>query len=627
MPVYPGALPSTGNPLEIAIHGELLRAFEEGPAIDVAMHIAVKQVEQFLGKIRGLFAFHGFHGEDTTKVLPLLKPDGSAADHRCMVLQLYRLISRVGRRRRACWLGIAIFTIAFRMSLSSVLPHPQPASHDEFGYLLGAELFAHGRTAEPPHPLWPFFESVHVIAWPVYAPKYPPAQSAFLAAGLVVFRDPFAGVLLSVALFSATVYWMLCTYLRPAFALLGGVSTSLYFGAGHYWTETYWGGAVAGLGAALLIGAFGRYVRGEGAWGWALGAGGLLLMNSRPYESTVLIASLVALLAGHAFRRRMPPRRLAPVLVSLGLAAALTLGYNYSVTGSPVKLPYLLYMDHYASAPQFWFQPLPEPKVYRNAALRLTAEKCEIANYQEIKAFSAPGRVSQNLLIILVTVLLDGGILTLAPLILLPLFLRDPTARRFAAILGLMLAAVTLEVVMFLHYLAPLIAVAALLSFLLLDRIWRYRKVRGRDRVLLVGCLSALVLAGPLWHAGGAVAGGKWRLYRGEDFGAKRARVAEKILRQPGRHVVLVRFHPQQNPDAPWVANGAELDQARLVWAHDRGGENTQLERYFRGRTFWTLEERAGKVNLAPYSSPTTQLGAIAPGAKPVGYGVNPTDR
>jgi hypothetical protein len=59
--------------------------------------------------------------------------------------------------------------MGFRLLLSFVLPHPQPASHDEFSYLLGADIFAHGRVTARPHPLWKFFESVQVISWPVLA--------------------------------------------------------------------------------------------------------------------------------------------------------------------------------------------------------------------------------------------------------------------------------------------------------------------------------------------------------------------------------------------------------------------------------------------------------------------------
>jgi hypothetical protein len=42
-----------------------------------------------------------------------------------------------------------------------------------------------------------------------------------------------------------------------------------------------------------------------------------------------------------------------------------------------------------------------------------------------------------------------------------------------------------------------------------------------------------------------------------------------------------------------------------LIWAHDRGAENRELQEYFKDRTFWYLEDRAGKVTLGPYNSAT----------------------
>jgi hypothetical protein len=527
-------------------------------------------------------------------------------------VRAYCWLSRLGRHRFACVLAIGLFTVGFRLALSAVLPHPQPAGHDEFGYILGADIFAHGRVAEPTHPLWKFFESVFVLSRPAYAPKYPPAQAAFLALGQVLFHDRFYGVLLSVALFSAAVCWMLQVYVRPAWALLGGICTALYFGAGHYWTESYWGGAVAGLGAALLVGAFGRLRKERSVRSAAaLGFGALLLITSRPYESSILIVLVSSALIPVVWKgwRASTLRAALPILASLAIGPIVVLAYNYGVTGNPLKLPYVLHMEQYGTIPVFWFQDPLLPKHFENAGIQAISEGVEIPAYKEIRSFPPLGRLGQNLMTIFGTILFDGGGLGLAPLVFLPIFRRDSTVRLFTWCAGLLILAVLLETYLFLHYLAPLIVVGTLLGCMMLDRLWKRRKTSCRDRVVLVGVLSAMMLVGPAWRAVQAMGGHPGQLYTNGGFGLRRAEIAQSILKQPGSHVVFVHYNPEQSPNVAWVANGADIDGARLIWAHDRGAENRELQEYFKGRTFWRLEDRAGKVTLVPYPSAIAERG------------------
>jgi hypothetical protein len=517
-----------------------------------------------------------------------------------------KVFARLAEHKTLAILGVFLTVPVIRLLLLPFLPAPVPGIHDEFSYLLLADTFAHGRLANPPHPMWISFETFHVNWFPTYSSMYPPAQGLVLALGQVL-GHPWIGVLLTDSAMCAAILWMLQAWMPARWALLAGALVAMKFGIASYWMNSYWGGAVAATGGALVLGALPRITRrAKTRHTLLLGLGIAILANSRPYEGLLLCipAALFLLrwLAGRANPNVNLHRRIRNVLLPLAamlfLLASFMGFYNWRLTGNPLLFPHTLNVRTYHTAPIFVWGHARPPLQYNNQQF--------VDFYTDWEHEEYPGtlRGARNAswlkLTRYSTTFFWMGLLLALPAIPFPL--RDRRIRLLVITFFLGLAGLFTVTWSNAHYAAPLTCV---IFALIVQSIRHLRTMRIPGRPIGIALSWAII---PLlaMDTGSAVSHRSCDSLSWTCQGdPSRAAIQKKLENTPGKHLVIVRYEDGHNVHDEWVFNGAEIETAKVLWARELSEQqNEKLFAYFKDRQIWLATPDTDNTSLQPYSPP-----------------------
>jgi hypothetical protein len=519
------------------------------------------------------------------------------------------------------WVALwTLFICALPSAISKVVPtfvwnHPAPSVLDEFSYLLAGDTFAHGRLTNPTPAMWQHFETYYVLMHPTYMSKFPPGQGMALAAGEVL-GDPLYGVWIAMALACAAVTWAIAPWLGRGWALAMGLVLPM-LPVIHWWSQTYWGGAVQMLGGALVIGAIVRAMRTPSlTLGMTAGAGAVILSVSRPFEGLLLCGIVGTALLVKWIRARQWSKHFVIGGVLVGaIAVPVNLYYNWRVSTDPLTMPYKLHSQQYARVPQFYWQAIAPPKPIRDPHLRWFYQVHETTEVQF--QTSGVGNFLRGVwfkLSFLAGTFLNPRILAIVLLAALLAWKQRLAWLAWLIVLVLPLVHMSLTPWLREHYLAPAMAAWIALLGLGAQVIWKWGMFSPRGhagslrenpenpasprglnmRRMRIG--QILVLAMLALHLYLAC---NWAIEMNREgaqtSGAARAKFIATLEAEPGDDLVLVDYPPDKPGDPPgyksiddWVFNDADIDHSPVIFAHWMSdAENAEILNYYSNRNVY----------------------------------------
>ena len=467
-------------------------------------------------------------------------------------------LAKLARGKVAAVTTVGLSGLILRLAILPWCGVPHPFVPDDFSFLLASDTFSHGRLTNPTPAMWIHFESIHIDMLPTYMSMYFPTQGMVLAAGKLLFGNPWFGTLIMSALMCAAICWMLQAWMPPSWAFLGGMLAVIHLGLFSYWINTFHAaGSIAALGGALVLGGLPRFkLRPVFRYALLMAVGIAIMFTTRPFESMLLfIPVAVSLVRWYlvASNRPTPSSLLRstaiPLMVVVGAAAWMGY-YDYRVFGNPLTLPYSVNRSTYAIAPYFaWQKARPEP-AYHHDEMRRFYHEDEFVDYQ--RAHSLAGFFKMTLIKAFIGVLFFTGLAFLPLTFWLPRIFHDRRPRFLVICLLVLTAGMLVEIFLVPHYLAPFTAAIYALG---LQAMRHMRQWRPGDQtvgitwtrltcVLLLAMTVLRLGAQPLRLTLREWPSSTWNTswYGPEVFGADRVNVEQQLERLPGSQIAIVRY-------------------------------------------------------------------------------------
>ena len=166
------------------------------------------------------------------------------------------------------------------------------------------------------------------------------------------------------------------------------------------------------------------------------------------------------------------------------------------------------------------------------------------------------------------------------------------------------------------HYAAPVVPLVLAVMAEAIRRVSLSRPRFWQSALVSPAALPLLTVCFALANYGGVAAVGLLRLAQHKnatptgprsktDRAASRQEIITSLNERGGGHLVFVRYDKTYTLDGNWVYNNADLNTARVIFAHDFDEvKNQELIARQHSRSVWLCTLSRGKYELRPYQTP-----------------------